>query len=292
MLSRAGHDVTFVARGEHGKAIRERGLVVETPDLTITVSPPTIEDVKEASGMGADVCIVAVKASSLGSVAVGVGAALGTTGFAIPLLNGLDSEAELAGVIGPERVIGGIAQIASRISAPGRVHVDAPAKIVLSPFAEGQMAAVERIAAEFTRAGFDCDAKPNLAKVLWTKLLWNAPFNAICALTDKTAGEVLAIPELLALVRDTMVELARVAAMDGVVIDERLIDATLEATRTKFFASVPSMLQDLRNGRPTEALAIQGAVVRRGERYGVPTPVHRTLLALVVGRGRNGSENA
>jgi 2-dehydropantoate 2-reductase len=152
------------------------------------------------------------------------------------------------------------------------------------------MDAVERIAAEFSRAGFGCEVKPNLSKVLWTKLLWNAPFNAICALTDKTAGEVLSVPELAALVRDAMMELSRVAAADGVVIDERLIDATLDATRTKFAASVPSMLQDLRSGRPTEAFAIQGAVVRRGEQHGVPTPVHRALLALVVGRARNGSE--
>lgn len=289
MLLRAGHDVTFVARGQHGKVIRERGLVVETPDGEVTVSPPTLEDVREASGMGADVCIIAVKAPSLASVAAGAGAALADGGFAIPLLNGLDSEAELAAVIGPERVIGGIAQIGSRIAEPGRIQVDAPARIVLSPFVEGQMAAVERIAAAFAGAGFDCDVKPNLAKVLWVKLLWNAPFNAICALTDKTAGEVLAVPELAALVRDAMLELARVAAMDGVVIDERLIDATLDATRTKFSASVPSMLQDLRHGRPTEAHAIQGAVVRHGERHGVPTPIHRTLLALVAGRAQNGS---
>ena len=290
LLLRAGHDVTFVARGQHGKVIRERGLVVETPDGAMTVSPPTLEDVREASGMGADVCIIAVKASSLGSVAVGAGAALADGGFAIPLLNGLDSETELAAVIGPERVIGGIAQINSRIEEPGRIHVDAAAKIVLAPFADGQMAAVERIAATFAGAGFDCDAKPNLSRILWTKLLWNAPFNAICGLTDRAAGEVLAVPELAALVRDAMLELARVAAMDGVVIDERLIDANLDATRTKFSASVPSMLQDLRHGRPTEALAIQGAVVRHGERHGVPTPIHRTLLALVVGRAQNGSD--
>jgi 2-dehydropantoate 2-reductase len=292
MLARAGHDVTFVARGEHGRAIREHGLVVETPDGTMTLPATTIEDVGQASGMGADVCIVAVKASSLGSVAAGVGPALTGGGFAIPLLNGLDSEAELAAVIGAQRVIGGIAQIASRIAAPGHIHVDAPAKIVLSPFTEGQMDAVERIAAEFTRAGFGCDAKPNLSKVLWTKLLWNAPFNAICALTDKTAGEVLSVPELATLVRDAMMELSRVAAVDGVVIDERLIDATLDATRTKFAASVPSMLQDVRHGRPTEALAIQGAVVRRGERHGVPTPIHRTLLGLVLGRTQDGPDGS
>ncbi|HEX4340153.1 MAG TPA: ketopantoate reductase family protein [Polyangiaceae bacterium] len=289
MLSRAGHDVTVVARGEHGRAIREHGLVVDIPGGTLTATPTVVGDVKDAESLGADVAIVAVKAASLLDVAEGTGKALAKDGFAIPLLNGLDSETELAAVIGAGRVIGGIAQIASLIAGPGHIHVDAPAKIVLAPLSPGQMTDVERIAAEFARAGFECEAKPDLSRILWTKLLWNAPFNAICALTDRSAGEVLAVPELAALVRDTMEELARVALADGVTIDERLIAGTLDATRTKFSDSRPSMLQDMRNGRPTEASALQGAVVRRGEKHGVATPIHRTLLALVLGKSANRS---
>ena len=284
MLLSAGHDVTVVARGEHGRAIRERGLVLETPTGTTRVTPPVLNDVGEAAGLGAELALVAVKAESLASVAEGTGRALAPDGFAIPLLNGLDSEAELAAIIGKGRVLGGIAQIASTNLGGGRIRVDGPAKLVLAPLLPEQMPEVERISQELARGGFECDAKKDLARILWTKLLWNAPFNAICALTDRTAGEVLAVPELSALVRDAMQELARVAKAEGVVIDERLIDATLDATRAKFADSVPSMLQDVRNGRATEARALQGAVVRRGERHEIPTPLHRALLALVVGR--------
>lgn len=283
MLARAGNDVTFVARGEHGRAIREHGLVVETPSEQLVVRARVLDDVREAAGLGVDVAIVAVKASSLGDVASGVGAALGAGGVALPLLNGLDSEEDLARVLGRDRVIGGIAQIASRIAAPGRIRVDAPARIVVSPLEPAQAGTVQRIAEAFTLAGFGCDVKPDLARVLWTKLLWNAPFNAICALTGRTAGEVLVLPELEALVRAAMQELAAVARAEGVAIDDRLIDATIDATRTKFADSVPSMLQDVRAGRPTEASALQGAVVARGEKHGIPTPIHRTLLALVSG---------
>ena len=284
MLLRGGHDVTVVARGEHGRAIREDGLHVETPTETLHVKPAVLEDVRDASGLGADIALVAVKSGSLHEVAAGTGKALSEHGFAISLLNGLDSPAELAAVIGKEHVIGGIAQIASSNLGRGRIRVDAPARIVLSPLVPEQMPDARRISEEFARAGFECDAKTDLARILWTKLLWNAPFNAICALTDRTAGEVLAVPELARLVRDAMQELVRVAKAEGVVIEERTVDATLDATRAKFADSVPSMLQDVRNGRATEAPALQGAVVRRGERHGIPTPVHRTLLALVVGR--------
>jgi 2-dehydropantoate 2-reductase len=283
MLARAGHDVTFVARGEHGRAIREHGLVVETPDERLVVRARVIDDVSAAADLGVDVAIVAVKASSLADVASGVGAALAEGGVALPLLNGLDSEDALASVIGRSRVIGGIAQIASRIVAPGQIRVEAPAGIVLAPLEPAQRETVQRIADAFAQAGFGCSVKTDLARVLWTKLLWNAPFNAVCALTGRTAGEVLAVPELEALVRAAMQELAAVARAEGVAMDDALIHATLDATRTKFARSEPSMLQDVRAGRPTEASALQGAVVVRGEKHGIPTPIHRTLLALVTG---------
>jgi 2-dehydropantoate 2-reductase len=286
MLHRAGHDVTFVARGEHGRKIREYGLTVELPSETITVNATVADDVSAAAGTNAEIAIVAVKSNGLAAVAAGVGRALADDGVAIPLLNGLDSEAELARVIGEKRVIGGVAQIAARIAAPGRIRVEAPARIILGPLSADQMPRVESIAAEFSKAGFGCDAKSDLPRVLWTKLLWNAPFNAVCALTGLRAGEVLAIPELESLVRDAMRELANVAAPSGVTIDDRLIDATVDATKQKFKDSIPSMLQDVLAGRETEARALQGAVVARGERAGIATPIHRALMALVLGLER------
>lgn len=286
LLARAGHDVTFVARGEHGRAMRERGLVVELPDGAITASARVLEDVKDAEGLGVDVAIVAVKADDLGGVAAGVGAALGETGVAIPLLNGLDSEEELGQVIGRSRVVGGIAQIAARKGTPGVVHVDAPARIVLAPLEASQLPVVEHIAAEFERAGFPCDVKADLARVLWSKLLWNAPFNAICALTRKSAGEVLQVPGLEAIVRSAMLELVAVANAEGVRMEASLVEATIDATRTKFASSKPSMLQDVLAGRKTEARVLQGAVVRRGVARGVATPVLSTLYALMLGLER------
>jgi 2-dehydropantoate 2-reductase len=283
LLVRAGHEVTFVARGDHGRAIRERGLVVELPGETITVQAPVVFDVAGAAALMADVAIVAVKADDLAGVAGHLAEALGPDGVAIPLLNGLDSEEALAAVLGRSRVVGGIAQIAARKGAPGVVHVDAPARIVLAPLVADQMPRVQSIASEFERAGFPCDVRPDLARVLWSKLLWNAPFNAICALTRKGAGEVLKVPELETLVRKTMNELVAVAAAEGVALDAAFVEATIEATRTKFAASRPSMLQDVLAGRRTEARELQGAVVRRGRAHGIETPVTSTLLALMLG---------
>lgn len=282
-LAASGHEVTFLARGAHAAAIRKDGLTVDAPDGRMLVRARVIEHIDEAAGLGADLALVTVKAKDLPGIAKGVGAALGPAGVAVPLLNGLDSEQDLARVIGSEHVVGGIAQIAAELVGPGHVLVRAGARIVLAPLSASGKAKAEALAADLGQAGVPCSAEGDLAYVLWSKLLWNAPFNAICALTGMNAGDVLKEPRLEALVRDAMREVVDVAKAEGVSLGDRAVDAMIAVTRTMYGVSEPSMLIDVRAGRPTEVDALQGAVVSRGERHRVPTPIHRTLVALVLG---------
>lgn len=289
MLARAGHDVTFVARGENGRVLRERGLEITTPHDAFTLHPKVLDDVRGADGLRADVVLVCVKAPALAEVAPFVGRALGPDGVAVPLLNGLDSEAELAAVIGARHVVGGVAQIAAWLVAPGRIRVDGPARIVLAPFGSAPFAPVRALSEALRSPGFECEARKDLSRVLWNKLLWNSPFNGICALTRRNAGEVLAVPELESLVRRAMQEVASVAATEGVEIDAQNVEKTIEWTRAHYAATVPSMLQDVLAARPTEVRTLQGAVLARGRRRGIPVPIHETLHALLLGLEHAGS---
>jgi 2-dehydropantoate 2-reductase len=283
-LVSGGHEVAFVARGEHGRILREQGLSLEAPEGGINARGPVFESVEAAVGFGADVALVAVKWPSLEEVAAGTAAALAPGGVAIPLLNGLDVEERLAESIGAERVVGGVAQLAAALVAPGQIRLRAGGMITLAPFVPAQRELVEHIAATFS-ACFPCHAEPDLHRVRWQKLLWNAPFNAICALTRRRAGEVLALPELDALVRQVMREVLSVARAEGVVLEDSAMDAMIAITHGLFANTEPSMLQDVLAGRETETDQLQGAVVARAERHGVPTPALVTLHALLRGLG-------
>jgi 2-dehydropantoate 2-reductase len=154
--------------------------------------------------------------------------------------------------------------------------------MTLAPLSSDQLESVQALA-RLLDASFPCAAEDDLARVLWTKLLWNAPFNGVCALTRKNAGDVLAVPALEALIRGAMLEIVQVARSEGVDLGEHAIDAMLAITRAMFAETEPSMLQDVLAGRATETDALQGAVVVRGERHAVPTPIHHTLHALLIG---------
>jgi 2-dehydropantoate 2-reductase len=162
--------------------------------------------------------------------------------------------------------------------------------ITLAPFVPGQEPRVAEIAAALS-PWFPCWSEPDLAKLRWQKLLWNAPFNAVCALTRRRAGEVLALRELEAVVRGVMGEVIAVAAAEGVVIELAAIESMLAITHGVFSDTEPSMLQDVLAGRQTEAGELQGAVVARGRRHGVPTPRLELLHALLVGLGPEGRKS-
>lgn len=286
-LARGGHEVAFVARGETARAIREHGLRLATPEGTITARGAVFESVDAAAGFAADLALVCVKWGSLAEVAPGTGAALAADGVAIPLLNGLDVEEELARWIARDRIVGGVAQLAAGQTGPGQVRLRAGGMITLAPFAEGQEERVERLAAELSQC-FPASAEPDLAKVRWQKLLWNAPFNGVCALTHRRAGEVLELPALEALVQAAMREVIAVARAEGVDLKDDAVGAMLAITRGMFADTEPSMLQDALAGRETETDQLQGAVARRAERHGVATPVLSTLHALLRGLGPEG----
>ena len=286
-LAGGGHEVGFVARGENGRMIRERGLLLRAPEGDRVARGPVFASVEDARDFGADIALLCVKWRSLAEVARGTAATLGEGGVAIPLLNGLDVEQELSRFLPRDRIVGGVAQLAAAQVGPGEIELRAGGMITLAPLAPDQKALVERLAATFSEC-FPCHVESDLARVRWQKLLWNAPFNAVCALTRRRAGEVLALPELEALVKDVMREVIAVARADGVELPDGAIDAMIGVTLGTFAATEPSMLQDVRAGRQSETDELQGAVVARGERHGVPTPLLATLHVLLRGLGPEG----
>jgi 2-dehydropantoate 2-reductase len=97
-LARAGHDVTFLARGAHLAAIRERGLHVRRPMLgDYTVHAPAEEDPSRVGH--ADVVLLAVKAYDNEQALPGVPLMLGPDSSVLTLQNGVDSASELARLV-------------------------------------------------------------------------------------------------------------------------------------------------------------------------------------------------
>jgi len=279
-LLAAGADVTFVARGAHAQALRERGLLIRGPRGDERVALPRVLEAQQLQGQF-DVALLAVKWPGLEQACDELPRVLTPEGVVLPFLNGLSSEEVVASYVGAQRTIAAVAYMSAGLLGPGEIYVHGNTRVGIAAYRPGQDAWLEVLGKLFTRAELPVRAHPEYRSMLWEKMIWNAPFNAICALTGKNAGDALTlVPDL---VREAMSEVIAVARAEGVQISDVMLDVMLQVSRSEYPKTEPSMLQDVRAGRPTEVEILQGAVTQRGAQLGVETPVMRTLAALMRG---------
>jgi 2-dehydropantoate 2-reductase len=284
LLARDGHEVAMVARGPHLDALRGRGAVsVREADGRRWEAPVTGLD-RPAPGPW-DLAIVTTKSHDTLAAARALRDALPPVAPVLSLQNGVENVGRIASVLGAERALGGIAFVGLRIEEPGVVHHQAEGWVRIGhPDGPGRA----RAAHEVLASSWEVALSEDIGHDQWDKLLWNAGFNAICAVTGATAGEALGTPQSERLVRAAMAEVAAVAAAHGVTLTDAHVDA-MAAPNDALRDYRPSTARDLDAGKRLERDALCGFLAREGERLGVPTPVNAVLdglLALQEARAR------
>jgi len=230
-----------------------------------------------------DFGIVATKAMHTDS-AISATAHAFAAGCVATVQNGIGNEEVLARHVA--RVIRGTTFPAGKLIAPGVVQWDVKGDTTLGPF-EPQPAPgaeIERLAEAATRAGMPTHAVADARGPQWRKVIFNAATNPLGALTGLTHGRVCGETPLRRLASQLVEEGKAVASAQGIELDsdpEELID--FAARPEVAYGHKASMLQDVEARRQTEVDFLNGGIVEFGRRYGVPTPGHEMIWALVKG---------
>ncbi|RNC67579.1 MAG: putative 2-dehydropantoate 2-reductase [Desulfuromonadales bacterium] len=280
LLQKGGNRVAFLLRRDY-EAIRERGLKVLSPSGDFHLE--TVEGCRTPEEMGTvDLVIVGLKTFANNRFAELITPLVGKDTLILTLQNGLGNEEALASLFGPERILGGVAFLCSNRGTPGVVHHLGAGKILLGsllPAARGQ---AERIAAILGAAGIDCQSVADLRKARWEKLVWNVPFNGLCAITLRTVDDLLAHSASRDLVREIMLEVIAAAKAQGL---NEVIPATYADGMIAFSEGLgryrPSMMIDRIEGRQLELDAIFGRPLTAGMEGGIPMPQVRMLHTLL-----------
>lgn len=284
-LAEAGHTVTFVARGDHLRAMQASGLHVQSVNGDVHVHP--IQATSDPAEVGVvDCVIVAVKAWQVGDVARSLRPLLGPDTLVVPLQNGVEASEQLAEVLGPEPVLGGIAKIISFIRGPGRIeHAGHAPELIVGELGGGTSGRVTALQQAFADVrGLRLTVSTEMRRALWEKFLFITSWGGVGAVTRAPAGVVRRLPETRALIEASLDEMARVAAAHGVRLEAESISAALTLVDSLPADGTASMQRDIAAGRPSELDNLTGAVLRLGGKSGVPTPVngfiHAALLPL------------
>ena len=284
LLSKAGQDVSFVARGAHRDAMRANGLTIHSESLgDIVVHCPVETDPAQIGVV--DVVIIAVKAYSNAETFASLKPLVGPGTAIVTLQNGVDSAEELAVVFGEAAVIGGATYIAAGIEAPGVIrHKGTHRRIVFGEYfnpSSEPSARVRTLEPIFAGADIQTEAVADIRLRLWEKFIYLAPMAAFTAASRLPIGPIWADEFIREMFLQAVDEVERVARASGIDVPPGVRHRITEYTANVPASMRSSLLIDLSMGKRIEVEMLQGSVVRRGLATGVPTPIMSALYAVL-----------
>jgi 2-dehydropantoate 2-reductase len=276
-LAQAGEEVTFIARGEHLRAIRAKGLKVDSSSGDFVIYPARATDNVGEVGE-TDLVIVGVKAWQVPNAARAIRPIVGTNTTVVPLQNGVEAVPQLVSELGSDRVIGGLCRIVSYVVGPGHIRQAGftPTIIIgeLDNRRSDRIAGIEEL---FTRAGLDTTVAPDIQVALWTKFLFIASFSGVGAVAGAPAGVLRSNPKWRAQMQSAMEEIYALAHARGVKLSPDSVAKVMAAVDALPADTTSSMQRDIAAGKPSELESQNGAVVRMAREAGVDAPTHRFI---------------
>jgi 2-dehydropantoate 2-reductase len=279
-LSLAGEEVWLYDHNTNKIfAIQEAGLTITDANETIETRPKASTDLA-AIGV-CDLVLIFVKARSTLAAAEAAKNLAGNRTAILTLQNGYGNAEQLTAILGSHRVLVGTTAQGSTFTAPGRVFHGGCGETVIGEFGGGISPRLKDIAAIFSRAGIITSTTDCIAPHIWAKLIINAGINALTAITRLPNGQLANYPETRELVELCVAEAVAVARTAKIALPFPDPLAKVWSVVAATSNNRSSMLQDIANCRPTEVDAINGAIVREGNKHGVATPVNRTITLLI-----------
>jgi 2-dehydropantoate 2-reductase len=284
LLSRAGHEVTFIARGEHLRAMQAGGLTLETPRGTLKIDGARYVAMPAEVG-ACDVILFAVKAYDIEAAAAPLKPLVDAGACIVSVLNGVDHQDRIAGAIGAAgagRVLGGLAMVSGVIVAPGVIRYTSDMSALRFGEADGSRSARALAFHDACHsAGFTAEVVADIRAAQWTKFVALATNASMCSLFRLPVGYIYHDVEIIPMALRAFAEVAALARGLGIAVPDDIEQRSLKIHQSFPKTMYASMFHDLAKGRPLELDSLSGYVVRKGRELGIPTPVHEmAYLAL------------
>jgi 2-dehydropantoate 2-reductase len=310
----AGLDVTFIDQWpDHVQAMRENGLTVHLPSRTLHTKVKALHLCQVAEiRQPFDVVFLVVKAYDTKWACELIKPVLATDGLIVGLQNGMTHE-DIAGILGRERTIGAVIEIASNMWTPGvttRQNDHDESWFAMGALDPAVQPRVEAVANLLRHSG-TVEVVDDIRSAKWMKLVVNAAELIPSAIINTPLNDAARVPGMLEVMRAAGYEAMQAALLDGATImpiigmprvmsndPERYVDQIFEKVLTTFSRedTLTTSLQDWRKGRRAEVAEVNGLVVDILEKHGRQAPVNKRVVELAfdieAGRREADPQNA
>lgn len=282
LLQRGGEDVHFLLRRDYA-AIHSNGLQVASVDGDFHL--PQVQGYRATTEIGeVDLVVVGLKTFDNDKLHDLIAPLVGPETILLTLQNGLGNEEHLAKRFPVERILGGIAFLCSNRGESGSVHHLGQGAVRIGPFRPEARERCQAVAKIFIQAGISCEPVDDLLKARWEKLIWNIPFNGLCALTGRDVTQLLTDSLMRREITELMNEVAAAANAQPLAsqIDSESFIARMLTVTDGMDHYRPSMMLDRLDGRQLELESIYVEPLRRAQATAIATPRIELLHALLT----------
>lgn len=272
--------VSFLARGEHLREIRENGLTLKTEKEGVQICRPTLVTDSVDSMPELDLCIVCVKGFDLKPLLSQLKNRVSESTILLPLLNGVDICSRIRSVIDRGVVLPACVYVGTHIESPGVVAQKGGAcKILTGADPRHSEYSYKPLLELFEQADILCEWRNDIQTCIWEKFIFIASFGIVTAAHSRTIGEVLENETLRRDVSSVINEVISIADGAGVRLPSDIAEAAMQKGATFPYETKTSFQRDFEVSRKLDERDLfAGAVLKYAKELGLEAPKTEELL--------------
>lgn len=286
-LIEAGHDVTFLVRGNRAERIHNNGLEIHsTRGNYVVAQPKVVVDVSEIDRV--DLVFFSVKGYHLQGAIPTLIELAKKGAYILPVLNGVEhfSVIEKAlrpfieqGVTKEHPVLGGLSFIIATLDEKGYVHhTSKQHKLVYGAFHHSQQEFCNKLQTLLTKVNIESENSEDVLLALWEKYMFITAFSSVTTAANLPIGMIRKYAETKQVGIDVLQEMRQLGNKYNVPLDETHVEKAIALIDELPDEGTSSMHQDKRKGLPLELDHLQGAALRLAEKANITLPT----ISLVV----------
>ena len=275
-----GRTISFVARGAHCEAIRQRGLHIHTPERDFTVTPDFVAE--DAHSLPpASLLILATKSYDLEENIQQLRPIIQPDTIILPLLNGADITEQVQALLPEQRVWDGCVYISGRKPSAGEILLEAEReRLVYGSRLPERSPEEQELFALLSSVGVNVHNPDDIEAHIRKKFLMISATATGTSYFNQTVGEALAAhhEEMRGLIE----ELCMLFSALGDDLGADAVERTLERQTFMIPSTTSSMHVDFMAGHPTELETLTGYVVREARRIGLRLPLYERMYTALA----------
>ena len=278
MLSKK-NDVTLIGRNDHIQEIKNQGLQINGK-TRLKRKIPAVEHVHQIN-QSPELLIITVKSFDTFEAITQAREIIGKKTMVLSFQNGLNNIDEIKKVVPRKQIIAGITTHGVQFVSPGVIHHKGKGSTMIGELSGDKTKRIHHLASMFNEVGILVSVSKSIEGDIWKKAIVNASINPLTAIFNCENGYLAKNPILTTMIHKITKESTQVAKKKGFsCTKEEMIEQTMHVI-DQTNQNISSMLQSLRQGKPTEINEINGTIADIGRAYGCDVGLNDLLTKMI-----------